>query len=69
MKNTFKKLDRKEEILKLLKSNKEMKVKDLAKELGMWDSHLRKKINILIKDELVEKFIKDNYTYVKIRKR
>ena len=57
----------KDEILDAIKNSNEIKIKDLSKQLGMWDSNLRKKINILVMEEKVEKFKLDKYLHVRIK--
>lgn len=58
---------REEEIMSAIRKNNGIRIKDLARLLDMWDSNLRKKINILRQKGLVEKFIHDKYTCVRIR--
>ena len=52
---------REEEIVDAIKHKDGVRIKDLAKLLGMWDGNLRNKINDLVKMGIVEKFIKDKY--------
>ena len=60
-------LTRKEEVVKAIKDNNEIRIKDLAKLLCMWESNLRKNIKVLIEEGKVEKFTKNNYVCVRIR--
>ncbi len=61
-----KSLTRKEEVIKAIKDNDEIRIKDLAKLLRMWESNLRKKIKVLIEEGKVERFTKNNYVCVRI---
>jgi len=60
--------NRKEEILIAVKNSDGIKIKDLSKQLGMWDSNLRKKLKILIEEGKVEKYTQDDYLHVRIKK-
>jgi predicted transcriptional regulator len=62
-------IKREREIIQSIENNEGIKIKDLAKLLEMWDSNLRKMIKILVEQEKVEKFRKDNYICVRIKKR
>lgn len=55
------------EIIQAIEKNKEIRITDLAKLLCMWDGNLRKMINALVQEHKIERFIKDNYIYVKIK--
>lgn len=58
---------REKEIINAIEHNNGIRIKDLAKLLGMWDSNLRKKINLLVQRGLVERLIEDKYTCVRIK--
>lgn len=60
--------NRNDEILSVIRENNGIKIKDLARQLEMWDGNLRKRINALVKTKRIEKFVDgENYTCVKIR--
>ena len=60
--------NRDEEIINAIKKNKGIRIRDLAKSLGMWDSNLRKKLNVLVSENQVERFIENKYTCVRLKK-
>ena len=63
-----KRLNKDDEIVESIRENNGIRIKDLAKLLGMWDSNLRKRLKLLNKEGKVEKFIQEDYTCVKIKK-
>lgn len=63
-----KRFNRDDEIVMTIRENNGIRIKDLAKLLSMWDSNLRKRLNLLNKEGKVERFIQKDYTCVKIKK-
>lgn len=54
-------------IIDAIRKNNGIRIKDLARILGMWDSNLRKRINVLVKKDIVERFVQDGYTCVRVK--
>ena len=62
-----KRLPLNEKIIQVISNNNEIRIKDLAKSLGMWDSNLRKKIKVLVEEGKIEVFQKDKYKCVRVK--
>lgn len=54
-------------IIEAIGKNNGIRIKDLARILGMWDSNLRKRINVLDQNGIVERFVQDGYTCVRVK--
>jgi len=68
MNRAIKQRNCKDEILAAIKNSDGIRIKDLSKQLCMWDSNLRKKIKVLIEEDKVEKYTQENYLHVRIKK-
>jgi DNA-binding MarR family transcriptional regulator len=60
---------REDAILEKIVNNEGIRIKDLAKKLGMWDGNLRRNVERLVKKGIVAKYVENDYVCVKIKKK
>ena len=58
-----------DKIIEAVRAKEEIRIKDLAKLLGKWEGNVSRKVSVLAREGTVEKFVKDGYTCVRLKKR
>lgn len=56
-----------ERIIEAIRKKSGFRIIDLAKQLGLWDSNLRKRIKVLVQKGVLETYVHGNYLCVRIR--